>query len=495
MKTGPRHPWAYLAVCAAALLLDACTVGPDYHRPEIAAPPAFSEAATTAHVAITPAEEDISTWWTAFNDPVLNDLMRRALADNPDLQIAASRVREARAGERVSAAAGLPTINGTGNALTFNSNRKGASGAAGAPGIGLDIPSHTNLYAVGFDASWEVDVFGGVRRSVEAARANTEAAEWSRRDGQVSLLAEIANDYLTLRALQARIAIGQAELQRQKDIFGLIHDRRVNGFVTNLDVNQQSGEVDTAAAQIPELTAEAAAQAHALAVLVGQPPETLRDDLRPVETALPAPPPVLAVGLPSDLLRRRPDIREAERRVAAANATIGTHVADLYPKLNLLGLASFASNSVDGLVASDNLQSIAAGLVTVPIFNAGKTRAQIREAREEEAQALLTYRKTILGSFRDVEDALARYKAEDDRRAALAQAVKASADSLAIAVDEYRAGTVTFINVLNAENALLQSRDQLTQSDAQTLTDLVSLYKTLGGGWSVSGDDTSSRGR
>jgi outer membrane protein TolC len=160
-------------------------------------------------------------------------------------------------------------------------------------------------------------------------------------------------------------------------------------------------------------------------------------------------------------------------------------VADLYPKLNLLGLASFAGNSVDGLVASDHLQSIAAGLVTVPIFNAGKTHAQIREAREEETQALLTYRKTILESFRDVEDALARYKAEDDRRASLAQAVEASANSLTIAEAQYRAGTVTFINVLNAENALLQTRDQLTQSNAQTLSDLVSLYKALGGGWSV----------
>ncbi len=487
MRAGRRHVPVQVAVWLAALLLDACAVGPNYHRPDVPTPPAFSEVATTPHVTITPAEEDISTWWTAFQDPVLNDLMRRALADNPDLQIAASRVREARAGERVSAASGLPTINGTGNALTLNSNRKSSSGVDGASSLGLPIPSHTNLYAVGFDASWEVDVFGGVRRSVEAARANTEAAEWSRRDGQVSLLAEIANDYLTLRALQARIAIGEAELQRQKDVAGLIHDRRVNGFVTNLDVNQQTGQVATAAAQIPQLRAEAEAQVHALGVLVGLPPATLSDELKSSGAPLPTPPTVLAVGLPSDLLRRRPDIREAERRVAAANATIGEHVADLYPKLNLLGLASFASNSVDGLVASDNLQSIAAGLVTVPIFNAGKTRAQIREAREEETQALVTYRKTILGSFRDVEDALARYKAEDDRRASLAQAVEASANSLTIAEDQYLAGTVTFINVLNAENALLQTRDQLTQSDAQTLIDLVSLYKALGGGWAVGG--------
>jgi multidrug efflux system outer membrane protein len=479
----------------AALSLAACTVGPDYHRPDVAAPSSYAEATAAGRITVTPDAADLSAWWAGLGDPVLSALMQRALADSPDLQIAASRVREARQQERVTAAAELPTLNASGAAVTLNSNRQvppataaggGTASASAASGAaGLPLPPHTNLYSAGFDATWEIDIFGGVRRGVEAAKANTAAAEWQRRDGQVSLLAEVANDYLTLRALQARIALGQAELQRQKDLFSLIQARRLSGFVTDLDVNQQTVQVATAAAQIPQLSAQASAQIHALGVLVGQTPEALVGELAPTAAPLPPAPLNLAVGLPSDLLRRRPDIRAAEQRLVAANANVGVQQANLYPKVNLLGLASFAGMSVESLFSRDNLQSVGVGMVTAPIFNAGKTRAQIAAAREEKAQALITYRQTVLGAFRDVEDALARYKAEDDRRASLARSVDAATSSLAIAQAQYRAGLVTFINVLQAENSLLNSRDQLVQSQAQTLSDLVSLYKALGGGWSA----------
>jgi multidrug efflux system outer membrane protein len=475
----------------AALTLPACTVGPDYHRPDMPAPAAYSEAASTPRTTVLNAEPDLSAWWEGFNDPVLSDLIRRGLADNPDLQAAASRVREARQQEHITAAAELPTLNASGNAVAFNSNRKppaasAQGGAASGSGAGgLTIPSHLNLYSAGFDATWEVDLFGGTRRSIEAAKANIDASLWSRRDGQVSLAAEIANDYLTLRGLQARIALGEAELQRQKDLFGLIRARRQAGFVTDLDVNQQSTQVATAAAQIPQLDAQARVQIHALGVLVGQAPETLTDTLRPATTPLPPPPLSLPVGLPSDLLRRRPDIRVAERRLAAANANIGVQEANLFPKLNLIGLGSFAGASLDGLFSSDNLSSVGVGMLTQPIFNAGKTRASIRAAKEETVQARLAYRTAVIGAFRDVEDALARYTAEDTRRTSLAQAVTAARSSLTIAQDEYRVGLVNFASVLQAQNALLNSEDQLTQSDAQVLSDLVSVYKALGGGWST----------
>jgi NodT family efflux transporter outer membrane factor (OMF) lipoprotein len=483
-----------ISLGCAGLILSACTVGPNYVPPQTASPPVFAEAASTQRTAILPASADLSAWWTGLNDPILNELIRRALADNPDLQTAASRVREARQQVRITAAAELPTINGSGNAVTVNSDRKsaGASSAAGstaASGLaGLSIPSHLNLYSVGFDATWELDLFGGARRSIEAAKANVEAAEWARRDGQVSLMAEVANDYLTLRALQVRIAIGQAELKRQQDLFTLIRARRLSGFVTNLDVNQQTGQVAAAAAQIPQLDAQARGQIHALGVLVGQQPEYLTATLQPLPpgaVALPPPPPTLPVGLPSDLLRRRPDIREAERRLAAANAEIGVQEAALYPSVNLLGLGSFAGMSLDNLFSHQNLQSVGLASVSLPIFNAGKTRASIAVAKEERTQALLNYQKTVLGAFRDVEDALARYASEDTRRTSLAQSVDAAANSLTIAQDQYKTGLVTFINVLQAENALLNSRDELAQSDAQALSDLVSVYKALGGGWSV----------
>ena len=498
MKRAPTLRLA-AALCGLGAMLADCTVGPNYVAPQTASPPAFAEAASTQRTAITPMPTDLTAWWTGLNDPTLNALIARALADNPDLQTAASRVREARQEVRITAAAELPTLNGSGNAVTVNSDRKsssangaGTTAAAGSTATsglaGIPIPSHLNLYSLGFDATWEVDLFGGTRRSIEAAKANVEAAEWARRDGQVSLMAEVANDYLTLRALQYRAAIGEAELKRQQDLFTLIRARRLSGFVTNLDVNQQTGQVAAAAAQIPQLDAQARGEIHALGALVGQPPEYLTTTLQPLPAgavALPPVPPSLPVGLPSDLLRRRPDIREAERKLAAANAQIGVQEAALYPSLNLMGLGSFAGMSVDNLFSHQNLQSVGLVGVTLPIFNAGKTRASIAAAKEERIQALIAYRKTVLGAFRDVEDALARYTSEDARRTSLEQSVNAAANSLTIAEDQYRTGLVTFINVLQAQNTLLNSRDQLAQSDAQALSDLVSVYKALGGGWTV----------
>ena len=471
------------------LFTSACEIGPTYRAPVVPTPAAFDEARSSQRLAITPTDADLSRWWTQFGDPLLDQLVAEALAQNFDLQTAASRVREARERETVARAAELPTLNGSANALTLNSNRSSAGGSAsggsGAQGgaLGLAIPSHLSLYSVGFDASWELDLFGGARRGVEEARANTEAYRWAERDTRVSLVAELANDYLTLRALQARITVSEAELKRQQDLFTLIAARRKAGFVTSLDVNQQSTQVATAAAQIPQLDAQAKAEVHAIGVLLGQAPEALTTRLAATAAATPPPPPTLSTGLPSELLRRRPDIRRAERRLAAANAEIGVQAANLYPKVNLIGLASFAGMSLDTLFSHQNLTSAGVAMGSVPIFDAGRTRASIRVAREEAGQAEVAYRQAVLAALREVEDALSRYTAEESRRTSLAQSVDAARNSLKIAQDQYRTGFVTFINVLSAENALLEAEDQLTQSNAQVATDLVAIYKALGGGW------------
>jgi multidrug efflux system outer membrane protein len=474
----------------AAALVAGCTVGPNYKAPRLPTPPAYAEAASTSRLAITPADADLSQWWTQFGDPLLDALVTEALAGNPDVATAASRVREARERETVASAAEYPKLSGSANTVTLNSNRPSSSGAAGSGGsaagqgaTGLQIPSHLNLYSAGFDASWELDLFGGTRRSIQEARANTDAYRWAERDTRVSLVAEVANDYLTLRALQARIAVGEAELQRQKNLFTLISARRKAGFVTDLDVNQQTTQVATAAAQIPQLDAQAKAEIHAVGVLLGQPPEALTKRLAATGAALPPPPPTLPTGLPSELLRRRPDIREAERKLAASNAEIGVQTANLYPKVNLIGLASFAGMSLDTLFSHQNLTSVGVGMASVPIFDAGRTRASIRVAREENHQAEIAYETTVLVALREVEDDLARYTAEESRRTSLARSVAAARNSLTIAQDQYRTGFVTFINVLNAENTVLNAEDQLTQSDAQVATDLVAIYKALGGGW------------
>jgi len=469
---------AVLAV--VALSATACTVGPNYRRPQIPTPAAYAEAGSAGETAVTSGDADLSTWWTQFNDPLLDSLIQRALAASPTLQSAESKVREARLQEKVTGAAEYPTVSAAADAVTLNSNR-GANPAAAQ----LPIPAHINLYSAGFDASWEVDLFGGTRRAVEEAKADTQANLWARRDGEVSLVAEVANDYMDLRQLQMRIAIGEAELARQKGLFDIVQERRRTGFVTNLDVNQQSTAVENAAALLPQLDAQARVEMHALGVLLGEPPETLTKELAATGATIPPPPPTLPLGLPSELLLRRPDVREAERRLAAASAEIGVKTAALYPKLDLLGLASFAGTSPGSLFSAQNLSSLALGTGAETLFDAGRNRAAVGVANEERKQALLAYQNTVLGALRDVEDALARYGSEETRRQHLALQVNATKASLVIAQDQYRTGFVTFINVLQAENALLSAEDQLAQSDSLMLTDLVAVYKALGGGWSV----------
>jgi NodT family efflux transporter outer membrane factor (OMF) lipoprotein len=470
------HRKAAALLSLTAFALGACTVGPHYHQPAVDTPLAYQEAADTARTQVRPDDADLSQWWTQFGDAKLAALIGRALKNNLDLDEAASRVRQARQREIVVGAKEYPSISAAATPITLNSNR--------TSNPNLPIPGHANLYSVGFDATWEVDLFGGTRRAIQEARANTEASLWQRRDGEVSLTAEVANDYLTLRALQTRIAVGEDELQRQRALFDLIGARRKTGFVTNLDVNQQSVAVATAAAQIPQLRAQAEAQIHALGVLLGETPEALSAELAPTGAALPPPPPTLPLGLPSELLRRRPDIREAERKLAASSAEIGVQTANLYPKLDLIGLASFAGQDPGTLFSHQNLTSIGIGMLTQPIFDGGGNLANVRAAREVYVQNSDAYRSAVLGGLRDVEDALARFKTEEERRASLTASLTAAEASLTIAQNQYQTGFVTFINVVQAENNVLNARDQLVQSDAQSDADLVSVYKALGGGWS-----------
>jgi NodT family efflux transporter outer membrane factor (OMF) lipoprotein len=470
-----------------ALLAAACTVGPNYKKPDLPTPATYIEAQSTPRTHVTTSDAELSAWWAQFHDPELDRLIARGLQDNLDVQTALSRVRESRQMERETAAAEYPSLSAAADTLAAQTDLRppsGSSGSSGSPtGTGLRVPKSPHLYSVGFDASWEVDLFGGTRRAIQQARANTEAQTWALRDVQVTLTAEIANDYLTLREAQARIAIGEAELARQRGLFTLIQARRQTGFVTNLDVNQQSTAVATAAAQIPELQAQARTQIHAIGVLLGEPPESLSQDLS-AQGAIPPPPPKLPLGLPSELLERRPDVREAERRLAAATAGIGVQTANLYPKLDLLAFGSLFGANLSALSPSPAVAAAGVGTLTQPIFDAGKRIAAVRAAREEREQAFLAYKSAVLGSLRDVEDALTRYENEESRRTSLIQAVDAAKGSLKIAQDQYTTGFVPFINVYQSENALLNAEDQLTQSDASVASDLVSVYKALGGGWS-----------
>jgi multidrug efflux system outer membrane protein len=475
----------------AATMLTACSVGPNYVKPDVATPSAYQDLPTAKAQAPlsfpVAGEADLSQWWMQFGDAELQSLIGRALHSNLDLLTAASRVRETREQEIVAGAAGLPQLNanGLGAHLHSNSSLLSKLGGSGGASSGTPPPSgpmDMKLYSVGFDATWEVDIFGGVRRGVEAAQANTEAAIWQMRDGEVTLTAEVAADYFTLRATQSRIATLRAEAQSQQAVLTLTADRARAGFVTQLDVNQQNSLVASTRAQIPGLQAQARMMEHAIAVLLAEEPEAMTDELDR-GAALPNLPPQLPVGLPSDLLRRRPDIRAAERQLAAATAQVGVAVADLYPKFNLIAALSFSGSQLSNLLSSNNLGEVGLGSIMWPIFHGGEIHANIRSKKEEAQQAYYAYQKVVLGAVRDAEDALTRYTTEQQRLIQLEQAVVSGNSSAALARQQYRAGLVTYVNVLTAEANALSAQDQLEQSRQALATDLVSLYKALGGGW------------
>ena len=480
-----------LPLCLLLGLTGCAAVGPNYQKPDIATPVRFG--AETAPLSMPQAAEaDLTSWWTGFHDAELNSLIARALDANLDLKTAASRVREAREQEIVAGAAGLPSVSATADPAHLHSGRNilsqlgggnsssssSGSGAPPSPSGSTDV----TLYSLGFDATWEIDVFGGVRRSVEVAEAGSEAARWEMRDGEVMLTAEIATDYISLRAAQARLTILAGELKSQNATLDLVSARARTGFVTQLDVNQQYALRATTDAQIPALEAQARTMEHAIAVLLAAQPNALSAELD--QTApVPEIPATLPIGLPSDLLRRRPDIREAERKLAQATANEGVAVAALYPKFNLIGAVNLASNSLGSLFNSSSLSEVALGMISWPLFKGGEAHANIRAKQEEEQQAYFAYQKAVLTAVQDCEDALVRYAAEQRRMAPLEEAETRERSSIAISGQQYQAGLTNYVNVLTAESNELQASDQLAQSKEALAADLASLYKALGGGW------------
>jgi NodT family efflux transporter outer membrane factor (OMF) lipoprotein len=481
------------------VILAGCTVGPDYKKPDTAMPAAYSAPGqTTAPLSLPVSESvDLSAWWQQFHDAELESLISRALAQNLDQLSAQSRVREAREQEIIAGAKGLPQVNAIGNAVHLHSGSNPLEGLGGGGqqggGSSSSGSSSTDLkvYAAGFDATWEIDIFGQVRRSVEAAEAGSEAARWQMRDGEVTLTAEIAADYVTLRSDQARLAILAQQEKSQRDTLALVAARARIGFVTELDVNQQRQLLASTQAQQPPLLADELSMRHAIAVLLGQQPGALDTELA---AAAPVPPipPRLPVGLPSDLLRARPDIRTAERQLAQANANIGVAIADLYPKFDLLGALTLASSHFTSLFNSSSLSEIGAGSITFPIFHGGQIHANIRAKEEEQKQAYYAYQKAVLGAVQNAEDALVRYETEQQRFVALQEGVKSARQSTDLALQQYRAGLVIYTSVLQAQSTQLTAEDNLAQSQAALTSDLVSLYKALGGGWKE-GDLTEAR--
>lgn len=462
--------WQQVCVSLALFAgLSGCTVGPNYRPPQVPVPATWSaEASGEAEVRAAVAPR----WWTTFRDHMLESLIARAVQSNRDLRTAAGRVREARALRGVTAADDWPMLHVSGS-YTYNRASEHASLTSNVEG---------SVFHIGFDASWEIDLFGGVRRAIEAANADLSASQEALRDILVSLLAEVARHYIEVRGLQQRLAIAQENITAQQETLALTRARFDAGLSSELDVARAASQLATTQSQVPTLETALKQAMHRLGVLIGQAPGALLTELS-AAAPIPSVPPEVPVGLPMELLRRRPDVRRAERQLAAATARVGVAVADLYPKLSLTGALGLASLKLADLPKGASQFASLGPTLSWSIFTAGKIRANIAVQDARTAQQLSMYEQTVLKALEDVENALVAYSREQVRRAQLADAVQANRRTVTLSHEIYTRGLGDFLNVLDAQRALLASQSDLAQSEATVSTTVVALYKALGGGW------------
>ena len=468
-----RKPYrASLTLCLCLPLLTSCMmVGPDFQRPEAKVSSQWLESAPTSPAAPA-AIQDLAQWWTAFNDPQLTSLVTRAMQSNLDLRLVESRILQARAALGIAGADLGPTVD---TAASVSRSRNPASSSRSEATTG-------NLYQVGFDAGWEIDLFGGLRRGIEAADADLEAAIESRRDLLVSLSAEVASNYLNLRSLQQRLAIARQNLKAQEHTTKLTRQRFDAGFASRLDVVRAEALAATTAGQIPLLEAQIRQTIYSLSLLLGGEPSTLLTELTP-DAVLPAALATVPLGLPSDLLLRRPDIRRAEAKVHAATARIGVAKADLFPKFTISGALGLQNSTLSSTLNRASTAWSIGPALNWPLFDMGRTRANLELKKAVQEEELLTYQQTVLTALREVENALIASTKEEEHRQAIAQAVAANRSAVTLAAALYSAGQNDFLAVLDAQRSLYAAEDTLAQSSRTVSTNLVALFKALGGGW------------
>ncbi|NDL62829.1 efflux transporter outer membrane subunit [Acerihabitans arboris] len=478
------------------LALAACAVGPDYQPPRPATPAAFAQAGGkpgpgASSVAL--ASQPNPAWWRSFNDPQLDGLIERAIAGNLTLQQAVLRIAGAREQTVQAGAAGLPSVNASVKATRQQLGLKGEldSSAVGGGGedtnpeiaSGLDsLFKPVNLYQGSFDASWEIDLWGRVRRSVEAANAQTQAAVEGRNDALVSLEAEVARTYLQLRGAQSVAAALETQIAVAQQSMELTRSRQRNGLAPQYDVENANAQLGSLRAQLPQYEAQQRQAMNGLAVLLGQPPGALDGELAQARP-LPAMPAAVPVGIPSTLARRRPDIRQAEANLHAATANIGVSVAQLFPDVSLTGQFGMRNTDADYLTRWSSHFYSFGPQISLPIFQGGRLVASVKLSRVQQANQALAYRQTVLTALQDVENALVSYRTDRQRVDGLDQTAASLQNAFDLASESYRQGISSFINVLDAQRQLAQARQQAAGARVQTGTDLVSLYKALGGGW------------
>lgn len=466
-----------ILVPTTLVLLAGCTVGPNYHPSTVKTPARWSEPLTNG---ITSQDNQLGAWWKSFHDSELDSLIARAITTNLDLRIAEARVRQARAQLGFARADNWPTVNASGSySRQKQSENQPIMGSLNIPS---SVPFENDVYQAGFDATWEIDLFGAKRRAVQAASAELSAVEYERCDVLVTLLSEVARNYVQTRGAQRQLAILQNQIRAQEETVKITQSRVELGAATDLDLQRAIALLATIQSQTPTIETTIRSSIHRLGVLLAQTPDALQDELS-ASAPIPTPPLEVPVGLPSDLLLRRPDVRRAERQLASETARIGQVKAELFPKFFLTGSAGLSSVSTSDFFSPSSRMWSIGPTIQWRIFDAGRVRASIRAQTAAQDQASLTYEQIVLTSLEDVENALVAYAKEQEHRHLLERAVAANQRSVELANQLYKKGLGNYLNLLDAQRTLYVSQDELVRSERAIALNLVALYKTLGGGW------------
>ena len=466
-----------LTLCVLLVMsLTSCTVGPDFQKPRTQQIAEWSKPQKMAGSQVIAATMD-ERWWEVFQDPKLTALTQRSLTDNLDLKLASSRLQQSRAVRQVVTAERYPNTFATGS---YGRKRNSAEGLTDPSGHNGD--SAFNLWDAGFSASWELDFWGRVRRETEAADATLEVAENDRRGVLLSVLAETAQDYIQLRGVQSTRAVTEQNLDVARHSLKLSQLRLADGVATDLDVAEASAQVAALESRLPALEQRQSQLINSLSLLMGQPPQALYAELS-ADAPLPPNPRQVAIGLPSQLAERRPDILQAEARLHAATANIGVAKGDFYPRITLSG--NIGSQAMQ-LSDFGSWGSRAFGIgpqFSLPVFDGGRLRGvlNLREAQQQEAA--IAYQQTVLRAWHEIDDQLSAYNASQLRRDSLAEAVRQNQIALRTAKQQYVEGVVDFVNVLTVQSELLATQQQWVESSTGVSLAIVGLYKALGGGW------------
>ncbi len=489
----------------ALLLLSACTVGPDFEKPGSILPSDGSwQANKAANAPAAPVRSNVvaepinAEWWNLFNDPILTSLEKRASSANLTILQASVRLGQSRALRGIAAADQFPVLNGNTSYLRQQMSEKGvvsliggssgsSGGVANGTGIGvIGIPATNippfSLWQYGFDASWEVDFWGRVRRELEAADASVEASNEGRQFSLLSIMAEVARDYIDLRRIQRLLAISRQMIASAQENLALTGQKAARGTVTELDVVQTKTQLANFQAQIPQLEQLEAQSINQLSYLLGGHPNALQRELA-TPAAIPTVPQRVPIGLPSELARRRPDIRQAEAQLHAATADIGVAVADFYPRVTLSGSIGLQGLKVKDIVDWSALQYAIGPSITVPIFQGGRLKSTLELRKSEQQEAAIVHHDTVLKAWHEVDNALTAYADEQRRNEWLAQAVQSNREELELARLRYQGGVSDYLPVLAAQRSLLQTEQDYANSLGAVATNMVALYKALGGGW------------